>query len=54
MASEDPTQAYDEKHGKPGAQPDKPQISHDDEWGESQNPVRESGEPFKDLQKPGS
>lgn len=49
----DPLDEYDAQHGTPGAMPDKPKISHEDEWGENVNPVRQTPEAYRNLRKPG-
>lgn len=38
----DPIDAYDSKHGRPEATPDKPNQSEADAWGTNLNPVRET------------
>jgi hypothetical protein len=56
MATEepqDPIEAYDSKHGRPEATPDKPGLSEADEWGTALNPVRETSTPHKNLQQVG-
>lgn len=48
----DPIDAYDAKHGRPEATPNKPNQDPNEAWGESLNPVRETplaGTNLKDV-----
>jgi len=45
----DPIEAYDQKHGRPEATPDKPSLSEAEEWGTDLNPLRETPLAGKNL-----
>lgn len=44
---------YDQKQGNPSATPDMPQMGPDELYGTKLNPVRETPNCFKNLQKVG-
>jgi hypothetical protein len=55
MAEEpkDPIDAYDAKHGRPEATPDKPNQAEAEAWGTKLNPVRETPQAAKNLKSVG-